>query len=111
MRYRNPALIFLLPFASIVFAALLFVSNNSVTSQPRPKQKNTNSNLSESVSTPTPPVADVVKVDVDLVKVDALVLEKKTARAVGGLKKDDFLIYEDGARTSHTLVRIACRCR
>ena len=31
--------------------------------------------------------AEVVKVDVDLVTVDALVLQKKTARAVGNLKQ------------------------
>ena len=42
--------------------------------------------------------AEVIKVDVDLVTIDALVLKKDTARIVGGLKKDDFLILEDGAR-------------
>ena len=40
--------------------------------------------------------AEVVKVDVDLVTVDALVLQKKTARAVGNLKQTDFVILEDG---------------
>jgi hypothetical protein len=38
---------------------------------------------------------EVVKVDVDLVKVDALVMQKNTARIVGGLQKEDFLLYED----------------
>ena len=33
---------------------------------------------------------DVVKVDVDLVVLDALVLQKKTGRVVGGLKREDF---------------------
>src|SRR5712691_8444758 len=37
---------------------------------------------------------DVVKVDVDLVTIDALVLQKKTARVVGGLKKEDFVLFE-----------------
>lgn len=48
------------------------------------------------------PAADVVKVDVDLVAVDALVLQKKTARVVGGLKKEDFLLFEDGAKQEIT---------
>lgn len=38
----------------------------------------------------------------DLVKVDALVLQKNTARIVGGLKKEDFIIYEDGTRQEIT---------
>jgi len=51
---------------------------------------------------PAAPVADIVKVDVDLVTVDALVLQKKTARAVGDLKESDFVIFEDGARQELT---------
>jgi Ca-activated chloride channel family protein len=39
---------------------------------------------------------EVVKVDVDLVTVDALVLQKDTARVVGDLKREDFQIFEDG---------------
>jgi VWFA-related protein len=39
---------------------------------------------------------DVVKVDVDLVVLDALVLQKKTGRIVGDLKREDFMLYEDG---------------
>jgi Ca-activated chloride channel family protein len=45
---------------------------------------------------------EVVKVDVDLVTVDALVLQKSTARVVGGLKKDDFILLEDGAKQEIT---------
>jgi len=41
---------------------------------------------------------EVVKVDVDLITIDALVLQKNTARVVGGLTKEDFLLYEDGTR-------------
>jgi hypothetical protein len=55
--------------------------------------------------TPTPSPessADVVKVDVDLVKIDALVLQKNTARIVGGLNKEDFLVYEDGIKQEIT---------
>ncbi len=51
---------------------------------------------------PALPPADVVKVDVDLVAIDALVLQKKTARVVGGLKKEDFLLFEDGAKQEIT---------
>jgi VWFA-related protein len=39
---------------------------------------------------------DVVKTDVDLVVFDATVLQKKTGRIVGGLKKEDFALTEDG---------------
>ena len=43
-----------------------------------------------------PKAPEVLKVDVDLVTLDALVLQKNTARIVGDLKKDDFLVAEDG---------------
>jgi VWFA-related protein len=43
-----------------------------------------------------------VKVDVDLVTVDALVLQKKTARVVGHLKQTDFVILEDGTKQQVT---------
>ncbi len=43
-------------------------------------------------------LAEVIKVDVDLVTVDALVLQKKTARVVGHLKETDFVILEDGSK-------------
>ncbi len=106
MRYRKPALLLLLPFASIVFAALLFSSDNSVSSQTPDQSINSNRAAGQnqnSSDTSTPATsAEVVKVDVDLVKVDALVLEKKTARAVGGLKREDFLIYEDGTKQEIT---------
>src|SRR5215813_10319245 len=39
---------------------------------------------------------EVIKTDVDSVTVDALVLQKNTARVVGDLTRDDFLISEDG---------------
>src|SRR5262245_459851 len=39
---------------------------------------------------------EVIKTDVDLVTIDALVLQKNTARVVGDLARDDFLISEDG---------------
>jgi VWFA-related protein len=39
---------------------------------------------------------EVVKTDVDLVVLDALILQKKTGRVVGGLKREDFTLTEDG---------------
>lgn len=39
---------------------------------------------------------EVVKTDVDLVVLDALVLQKKTGRVVGDLKREDFALLEDG---------------
>src|SRR6185436_1034232 len=42
--------------------------------------------------------AEVLKVDVDLITIDALVLQKQTARVVGDLKKDDFILAEDGVK-------------
>jgi VWFA-related protein len=46
--------------------------------------------------------AEVVKVDVDLVTIDALVMQKKTARIVGQLKETDFVILEDGTKQQVT---------
>jgi len=43
-----------------------------------------------------PTTVEVIKTDVDLITVDALVLQKKTARVVGDLTRDDFIITEDG---------------
>lgn len=96
MRYRKPTLLLLLPFSAIVFAAFLFYSGKSVTSSPKQ-----NSNSPRSSATP-PPGPEVIKVDVDLVTTDALVLQKKTARIVVGLKKEDFTIFEDGTRQEIT---------
>ncbi len=39
---------------------------------------------------------EVVKTDIDLVVLDALVLQKKTGRVVGDLKREDFALAEDG---------------
>ena len=47
-------------------------------------------------------VADIIKTDVDLVTVDALVLQKNTARVVGSLKQEDFLVAEDGNKQTIT---------
>ncbi len=108
MKHRNPTLLFLLlSSAAIFFSLILFSSHRSVTSQTRERRVNTNeatpTNGENAGRTPALPAsAEVVKVDVDLVTVDALVLQKNTARIVGGLKKEDFALYEDGAKQEIT---------
>jgi VWFA-related protein len=91
MRDRKPVLpLLLLPVTLMVFASIVFDAHNSVTSQTRDK------------TAALPQSPEVVKVDIDLVRVDALVLQKNTARVVGGLKIQDFLIYEDGTKQQIT---------
>src|ERR671939_859295 len=48
------------------------------------------------------PLGEVVKVDVDLVVLDALVLRKKTSSIAGGLKQEDFILSEDGVKQQIT---------
>lgn len=83
-KYFSPLLLLLL---------LPYVAAN-ISSQTRERAVNP-------ASQPAVPV-EVVKVDVDLVTVDALVLQKKTARAVGQLKQTDFVILEDGTKQEVT---------
>lgn len=77
-------------FAVLVSLPFLF----SARSQTRPRTTSANSNISRP--------DEVVKVDVDLVTIDALVLDKKTARVVGDLAKDDFVLSEDGVKQTIT---------
>jgi VWFA-related protein len=112
MRYQRPILLPLFLVTSMVLVALLFYPASPVTSQT--PNNNLNANIGRPsrkaiqlpprpAPTPTPESsAEVVKVDIDLVKIDALVLQKKTARIVGGLKNEDFLLYEDGIKQQIT---------
>jgi len=110
MNHRYPTLTFALSaFTLVVIAAFVLSSVSSVSSQTPNKNSNANSGrpsrkaIQVPTPTPTPESSeDVVKVDVDLVKIDALVLQKKTARIVGGLKRENFLLYEDGAKQEIT---------
>jgi VWFA-related protein len=43
-----------------------------------------------------------VKIDTNLVVIDALVVSKKTGRVIGALKREDFLVYEDGVQQEIT---------
>ena len=104
MKRQNLTFSFLL-LASIVAVVSLLVFSFRVTSQTRERTVNANRNSTpddQNNATTASSQSDVVKVDVDLVTVDALVLQKDTARIVGGLKKEDFVIYEDGARQELT---------
>ena len=57
--------------------------------------------LPASAQTPQTP-DDVIKVNTELVVVDAQVLAKKTGRIVGSLQREDFQLYEDGVRQELT---------
>jgi VWFA-related protein len=81
-------------FPLLLLILLPYVSSR-ITSQTRERAVNAGRK-------PAPPPAEVVKVDVDLVTVDALVLQKKTARVVGNLKETDFVILEDGTKQQIT---------
>jgi VWFA-related protein len=84
-KYFYPLLLlFLLPYAA-----------SRISSQTRERTVNAGQK-------PLGSAAEIVKVDVDLVTVDALVLQKTTARAVGDLKSTDFVILEDGTRQEVT---------
>lgn len=95
MRILNPTKSFL-PFALLS----LFLINSGVTTQ-NPRLNNganfaygqTRERTVANVPNNSP---EVIKTDVDLVTVDALVLQKNTSRVVGDLRRDDFLISEDG---------------
>jgi Ca-activated chloride channel homolog len=79
----------------LLFLFLLPYISTRITSQTRERTVNTGGRAAVKP-------AEVVKVDVDLVTVDALVLQKKTARVVGNLKQTDFVILEDGTKQDVT---------
>src|ERR1043166_2248641 len=87
---------------SAILSLLIFASDRTVISQSRDRRVSADQSNSTNDKDPAKNQAEIVKVDVDLVTVDALVLEKKTARIVGGLNKKDFQIYEDGAKQDIT---------
>lgn len=113
MKRRHPTLLFLLVAVGLIaIGGLAFSFGNSVSSQTANQNVITNGGRPARTATqlpgptPTPHATedpqDIVKVDTDLVKVDALVMEKNTARIVGGLNREDFLLYEDGAKQDIT---------
>lgn len=81
--------------AAMFLATLLVLSlyaSSSVAPQTRER----------TVTQPKTDKIDTVKVNVDLIVLDALVMQKKTARVVGNLKRDDFILTEDGVRQEIT---------
>lgn len=106
MKSRNPNLLFLvLLFCAVLLSLVFFFLSLRVMSQTRERRVSATSpapsNSNNADRTNGSP-EEIVKVDVDLVTVDALVLQKKTARVVGGLKKEDFVLFEDGAKQEIT---------
>jgi VWFA-related protein len=81
----------------VIPLALLFPTTPTVEPQSRPRvvtpRTDTPARVGDEEVIKTD---DVVKTDVDLVVFDATVLQKKTGRIVGGLKKEDFVLTEDG---------------
>lgn len=109
MKQRNPTLSFLLLISFTVLLSLVFFFLSfRVTCQTRERRVNgatssqTDSDNAGRMSAPAGLPEEVVKVDVDLVTIDALVLQKNTARVVGGLKKEDFALLEDGTKQEIT---------
>jgi VWFA-related protein len=78
---------------ALLFLPLAFIFPTTPTVEPQSRPR---------VVTPkddAPPVRgdeEIVKTDVDLVVFDATVLQKKTGRIVGGLRREDFALTEDG---------------
>jgi len=110
MKTRNSTLPFLFLICFIVLLSLVFFflsfQANSQTRERRVSGNNSEpadspDNSSRTSVLPRAP-DDVLKVDVDLVTIDALVLQKNTARIVGGLKKEDFVLSEDGTKQEIT---------
>jgi Ca-activated chloride channel family protein len=109
MKQRNPTLLFLLLISFAVLLSLVFfVLSLQVMSQTRERRVNgATSSQTDSDNAGRMPALpggpeEVVRVDVDLVTIDALVLQKNTARVVGGLKKEDFALLEDGTKQEIT---------
>ena len=75
---------------------LVIASDNSQLTQTTKTQAQTRERTVRTPPTTSSANLEVIKTDVDLVTVDALVLQKNTSRVVGDLTRDDFTISEDG---------------
>jgi hypothetical protein len=79
------------------------IPTNSGFDRPSVEKPNANADLKEE----TPPnirgdKSDEIKLAVDLVLLDAQVMQQKTGRVMGSLKKEDFTLLEDGAKQQIT---------
>jgi VWFA-related protein len=96
MKKRNPTLLIL--FLSWILLSVTLFGMRRAFPQTRERRVN-NEPATSGTNSQTP---EVVSIDVDLVVIDALVLQKNTARIVGDLKKDDFVLTEDGVKQEIT---------
>ncbi|MEP6570646.1 MAG: VWA domain-containing protein [Acidobacteriota bacterium] len=95
MKHLFPAITKYKYFLPLLLLLLAPYVSSRISSQTRERSVNVGNKAAA-------PAAEIVKVDVDLVTIDALVLQKTTARAVGDLKETDFVILEDGAKQQLT---------
>lgn len=102
-RVSLPALCFSLSVISLLSLA----AHSQESSQPRTRNgpvsesKHTDAG-SEPAGKPGPAATEAVRLAVDLVVLDAQVLQQKTGRVVGFLKQEDFVLSEDGVRQQIT---------
>jgi VWFA-related protein len=87
-----------LPALALVALPLTFAAPSTHTPAPqsRPRVVKPNDAAAPRGEEETVKTDEVIKTDVDLVVLDALVLQKQTGRVVGGLKPEDFTLTEDG---------------
>ncbi len=103
MKHRNPTLSFyLFVFIPVLVSVGVFCLALRVSCQTRERRATSSARQEEPTRDSRAKTDDVVRVDVDLVTIDALVLQKNTARVVGGLKKEDFILLEDGSKQEIT---------
>ena len=88
----------LLPVLALLSLPLVFIASTPTPApQSRPRVVKSNDTQPPRKEAEVVVSADeVIKTDVDLVVLDALVLQKQTGRVVGGLKLEDFTLTEDG---------------
>lgn len=88
----------LLPVLALLSLPLVFAAPSTHTPAPqsRPRVVKPNDTQPPRKEAEVVSADEVVKTDVDLVVLDALVLQKQTGRVVGGLKPEDFALTEDG---------------
>jgi len=83
---------------ALLLLLLPILLNLPPTATPQTRERTIGPRRAESEIKP----AEIIKTDVDLVNVDALVLRKNTSRVVGDLAREDFIISEDGVNQSIT---------
>jgi VWFA-related protein len=105
----NPHRIVVLSIAIVATLVTLLTVPAQSPNSTRPRGKNDSSQGRPAEITQQPrsdnPAQDgngEIKLAVDLIVLDALVMQQKTGRVVGNLRKEDFTLSEDGARQEIT---------